>query len=68
MYSLILPNDIDEALIWASNNGHLEAVKLLLEHGANVHSDDDYALRWASFKGHLEVVKLLKKHEKRRGI
>jgi hypothetical protein len=47
------------ALRWASENGHLEVVKLLLENGANLHIEHDCVLRWASWNGHLEVVKLL---------
>jgi ankyrin repeat protein len=46
-------------LRWASQNGHIEVVKLLLEKGANIHADDDFSLRIASQQGHLEVVKLL---------
>ena len=38
----------EDALRWASRYGHAEIVRVLLEHGANVHADDDYALRWAS--------------------
>jgi ankyrin repeat protein len=46
-------------LIEASDNGHLEVVKLLIAHGSDVHADDYAALRWASENGHLEVVKYL---------
>ena len=49
----------DDALKWASSNGHLEVVKFLVEKGANVHADDNYALGWASENGHLDVVKFL---------
>jgi len=44
---------------WASENGHLEVVKLLVEKGADIHADNDNALRWASKNGHLEVVEFL---------
>jgi ankyrin repeat protein len=54
--------DNDYALRLASENGHLEVVKLLLEHNANIHSNNDDALRSASVNGHLEVVKLLLEH------
>ena len=49
----------DDALRWASENGHVEIVKLLLKRGANVHAENDYALRWASVNGHIKVIELL---------
>ena len=49
----------DEALIYASSNGHLDVVKYLVDHGANVNADDDEALIWASKNGHLDVVEYL---------
>ena len=48
----------NEKLIDASSNGHTETVKVLLEHGADVHANNDGALRSASYKGHTETVKL----------
>jgi ankyrin repeat protein len=53
--------ELDYALKWASINGHTEIVKLLLEHGADVHAENDWALRWAYYYGHTEIVKLLTK-------
>lgn len=51
------------APLWrASRGGHLEIVKYLVEHGANVNAKDSYndvALAIASECGHLEVVKYL---------
>ena len=41
---------------------HSEIVKLLLEHGANVHTLDYWALRIAAYNGHTEIVKLLLEH------
>ena len=49
----------DLALRWASENGHMETVKLLLENGADIHSNDDEALKWASENGHMKTVRLL---------
>ena len=49
-------------LINCSIRGDFEAVKLLLENGADINNPDRYgrtALLWASRHGHLEVVKLL---------
>ena len=31
----------------------------MIEHGANIHTNDDEALRWAAENGHLDVVKYL---------
>ena len=52
----------DDALRWASENGKIEIVKYLVDHGANVHVLDDEALRWASANGHLDVVEYLLDH------
>jgi len=54
--------DNDCALRWASENGHLNLVKVLLENGADVHAKDDCALMRASNNGHLDVVKVLLKN------
>ena len=50
----------DYALRWASLNGHLAVVEVLVK-VADIHADDDYALRFASFYGHLSVVEFLVK-------
>jgi len=55
-------NDKNTALIWASQNGHLEVVKLLVVYRANVNEKDkngNSSLLSASLNGHLEVVKFL---------
>ena len=51
----------DDALRWASENGHLSVVEFLVKAGANVHADNDYALRMASESGNLPVVQVLVK-------
>ena len=51
---------LNEHLITASQLGHIEVVKYLVQHGANVNARDSYALRWAARYGHIEVVKYLK--------
>ena len=58
----MVAEDINAALINASLNGNLGAVRLLIERGANVNAQDNNgktALIWASFNGNLEVVILL---------
>jgi ankyrin repeat protein len=47
----------------AAKAGHLQAVRLLLEHGADPNAreagDNTYPLHWAAAHGHLEVVRAL---------
>jgi hypothetical protein len=43
----------------ASDNGHLDTVKYLVENGANIHAGHDEALRNAAYNGHLDVIKYL---------
>ena len=49
----------DEALRFASMEGHAEVVRLLLAAGAEVHANDDLALRKVSKRGWSHVVRLL---------
>ena len=50
----------NRAIRWASYNGHIEVVKLLLtDKRVDPSADDNIAIRWASENGHTEVVKLL---------
>ena len=44
------------ALSMTARGGHVEAVRLLLDQGADVCARVDYALRWAAENGHLGVV------------
>ena len=55
------PSDINNlAIRWASENGHFEVVKLLLEDERVDPSDcNNYAIQITSENGHFEVVKLL---------
>jgi hypothetical protein len=50
---------LDDVLVRESTSGHTEAVKALLEAGADVHAWNDQALRYASLGGHTETVKAL---------
>src|SRR5262249_16378849 len=47
----------------AARRGHLDAVRFLLEHGANPNAreegDNTYPLHWAAAQGHVEVVRAL---------
>jgi hypothetical protein len=53
------------AIQWASKNGHVEVVKLLLSDECVDPSDDgNYAIQQASENGHVEVVKLLLSDER----
>ena len=49
-------------LMKASGNGHIEIVKTILDHNANVDIQNDLgetALTFASFNGHIDCVRLL---------
>jgi ankyrin repeat protein len=50
------------ALRYASENGNLEIVNYLVNHGANVNAVNGYAFRSACRNGHLEVAKCLLAH------
>ena len=51
------------ALIFAADRGHLEVVRTLIEHGADVnHKDATYGstpITWAAYGGHADIVTLL---------
>jgi ankyrin repeat protein len=54
--------EIKTPLNWAAHNGHLETVRLLLDHGAQLGATDRSVrtpLMNAALMGHVEVVKLL---------
>ena len=46
----------------ASENGHIEIVELLLQHGADAKAQASEALICASEKGHTEIMQLLLQH------
>src|SRR5205814_8712767 len=54
------------ALLAAARNGHLEVVKYLVEHGANIdernNARDKTPLLAAAFDGHYDIVKYLVEH------
>jgi ankyrin repeat protein len=57
--------DVRTALLAASQEGHVDAVRVLLDHGANVNSPNSVEwmpLHFASNEGHLKVVQLLLEH------
>jgi ankyrin repeat protein len=49
----------DFALRMASYNGHIDIVKILLDHGADIHAYDNSALRWSAKNGHMNIVNML---------
>ena len=49
----------NQAICWASLNGHIEVVKFLVENGADICAQDNLAICWAAENGHTEVVKFL---------
>jgi ankyrin repeat protein len=59
-----VPNANDYAIQWASEYGHLDIVKLLLDpkYGCDPTAYKNYAIQMASFEGHLDVVQLLLQH------
>ena len=50
----------EDAISWASMNGHIEIVKVLLKHNCPINSN---AISWASENGHIEIVKLLEEYK-----
>ena len=46
-------------MVFASEEGYLETVKILVKRGVDVHAGGDEALVGASRGGHLEVVQFL---------
>lgn len=58
-------NDIDEALLVASEKGNAQIVELLLQADANINIKDSYQqtpLIYAANYGHIEIVKMLINH------
>lgn len=52
---------LNDMMIWAADSGQTNAVKRLLQHGADVHDQYDFALRRAALKGHTSTVRFLLK-------
>lgn len=57
------PNALDEmggtTAQWAAGNGHIDAIRILLDTGMDPSADGRLALRLALSKGHLEIARLL---------
>src|SRR5262249_37459541 len=51
------------ALMYAADKGHLDVVKVLLKHKADVNAKDNFygatALTWAAYRGHAKIVQSL---------
>jgi len=58
----VTSKDYNSILKFASENGFLEIVKLIIELGVKVTADNNCAVKRASVNGHLDVVKYLVKH------
>ncbi len=61
-----LVHDENTPLIWAAMGGHVDAVRMLLNHGTNLGQKDRVnktALHWAAEKGHHSTVELLLQHK-----
>jgi ankyrin repeat protein len=54
-----IEEDIDDALMSTANQNRIDIMKLLFEHGANVHHWNDIALKCAADRGHMEMVRFL---------
>lgn len=50
----------ETALMRAAANGHFEAVRILIEHGADVHASEGRALCYATIHRHTNIVELLR--------
>lgn len=50
-------NHVNEALVPACENGHLECVRILVEHGASPSAWNHRALKEACWNGHIEILK-----------
>lgn len=50
---------VNQRLIKASSKADANAVKALIDEGADVHAMEDWSIRSASEQGHAEVVKVL---------
>ena len=52
----------NDALIWASMDGNIPAIKFLLDHGTNINAGNGSPIQMAASKGHLDTVKYLAEH------
>jgi ankyrin repeat protein len=50
---------MNRSLRWAAREGHIEVVRLLLEHGADTKAKNMRALRWAVLHNSHEIVQML---------
>jgi ankyrin repeat protein len=52
---------LDEALVWAAKSDRVEAIRLLVDHGAEVNADPyrGTALTWAAVNGHVRSIEML---------
>ncbi len=57
--SLCSKHDLQNAICFASGNGHLEIVDFLIKKGVDVNTDNQKPIKWASYHCHQLVVDLL---------
>ena len=50
---------LNELLIYAASNGHLDRIKFLVDNGVDIHAQEDQALIPAANGGYLDIVKFL---------
>ena len=46
-------------LKYAQRKHYLNIIKILVQHGCNIHQNHEYILRWACYDGHIDIVKYL---------
>ena len=49
----------NQKFVKCAKEGNLELIKICIQLGVSIHTEDDCALRWAAGRGYLEVVKYL---------
>ena len=56
---MLVDENLETAFKCAVRKNHTEIVKLIVEAGVNIHTDNEYALRVTAGNGNVDIVKLL---------